>query len=66
MQAGSGDARVAAVLKDLNANRGASIVIAGEHQPPRVHALAHALNATLGNDGKTVIYTDPGGSESSR
>jgi len=59
LQAGSGDARVAAVLKDLNANRGASIVLAGEHQSPRVHALAHALNATLGNNGKTVIYTDP-------
>jgi MoCo/4Fe-4S cofactor protein with predicted Tat translocation signal len=59
LNTGSGDARVTAVLKDLNANRGASIVIAGEHQPPRVHALAHALNATLGNVGKTVIYTDP-------
>ncbi len=59
LQAGSGDARVTAVLKDLNANRGASIVVAGEHQPPRVHALAHALNATFGNNGKTVIYTDP-------
>ena len=50
---------VAAVMKDLNANRGASIVIAGEHQPPRVHAMAHAMNAQLGNVGKTVIYTDP-------
>src|SRR5262249_20965744 len=28
-----------AVLKDLEANRGACVVIAGEHQPPRVHAL---------------------------
>ena len=31
-----------AASKDLEANRGASIVIAGEHQPPRVHAIAHA------------------------
>ena len=47
------------MLKDLEAHRGASIVIAGEHQPPRVHAIAHAINQALGNAGKTVIYTDP-------
>ena len=49
---------IPAVVKDLDANRGASIVIAGEHQPPRVHAMAHALNQALGNTGKTVVYTD--------
>ena len=48
-----------AVLKDLEAHRGSSIVIAGEHQPPQVHAFVHAINQTLGNAGKTVIYTDP-------
>jgi molybdopterin-containing oxidoreductase family iron-sulfur binding subunit len=48
-----------AVAKDLNAHRGASIVVAGEHQTPRVHAIAHALNQALGNFGKTVLYTDP-------
>ena len=48
-----------AVAKDLNEHRGSSIVIAGEHQPPRVHAIAHALNQALGNVGKTVLYTDP-------
>jgi molybdopterin-containing oxidoreductase family iron-sulfur binding subunit len=48
-----------AIAKDLNAHRGSSIVIAGEHQPPRVHSIAHALNQTLGNTGKTVLYTDP-------
>ena len=47
------------VAKDLDANRGGSIVIAGEHQPARVHAIAHAINQALGNAGKTVIYTDP-------
>ncbi|HTB14880.1 MAG TPA: TAT-variant-translocated molybdopterin oxidoreductase [Bryobacteraceae bacterium] len=47
------------VSKDLNSHRGSSIVIAGEHQPPRVHAIAHALNQALGNAGKTVLYTDP-------
>jgi len=50
---------IQAIIKDLNAHRGASIVIAGEHQPPAVHAIAHAMNQTLGNMGKTVIYTDP-------
>ena len=47
------------MLKDLEAHRGSSIVIAGEHQPPQVHAFVHAINQTLGNAGKTVIYTDP-------
>ena len=48
-----------AVRKDLDSNRGASVVIAGDHQPPLVHALAHKLNQELGNVGKTVFYTDP-------
>ena len=34
-------------------------MIAGDHQSPAVHALAHAINQTLGNVGKTVFYTDP-------
>ncbi len=50
---------VSTVLRDLNAHPGASIVVAGEHQPPLVHALAHAINEKLGNVGKTVIYTEP-------
>jgi molybdopterin-containing oxidoreductase family iron-sulfur binding subunit len=45
--------------RDLLANKGASLVIAGEQQSAAVHALAHAMNATLGNVGKTVFYTDP-------
>ena len=44
---------------DLGRNSGSSIVIAGEQQPPYVHALVHALNAKLANIGKTVFYTDP-------
>ena len=31
----------------------------GDNQPPVVHALAHAMNAALGNVGQTVVYTDP-------
>jgi molybdopterin-containing oxidoreductase family iron-sulfur binding subunit len=50
---------IPAIAKDLKAHSGASIVIAGEFQPPEVHALAHAMNAALGNVGKTVMYTDP-------
>ena len=49
---------LAAVRSDLTANRGATIVVAGESQPPVVHALAHAMNAALGNAGQTVLYTD--------
>jgi molybdopterin-containing oxidoreductase family iron-sulfur binding subunit len=32
-------------------------VIAGDGQPAVVHALAHAMNDTLGNVGMTVAYT---------
>jgi MoCo/4Fe-4S cofactor protein with predicted Tat translocation signal len=44
---------------DLASHPGSSVVIAGDHQPAAVHALAHALNQQLGNVGKTVVYTDP-------
>jgi molybdopterin-containing oxidoreductase family iron-sulfur binding subunit len=49
---------VSAVRNDLNAHRGTSVVVAGEGQPPLVHALAHAMNVALGNAGQTVVYTD--------
>jgi molybdopterin-containing oxidoreductase family iron-sulfur binding subunit len=48
-----------AVVHDLQRHRAASLVIAGEQQPAEVHALAHAMNAALGNAGRTVEYTDP-------
>jgi MoCo/4Fe-4S cofactor protein with predicted Tat translocation signal len=44
---------------DLLKNRGSCVVVPGDHQPPAVHVLAHALNQQLGNVGKTVFYTDP-------
>ena len=47
-----------ALVQDLQAHRGESILVAGEWQPPVVHALAHLLNQTLGNVGKTVFYTE--------
>jgi molybdopterin-containing oxidoreductase family iron-sulfur binding subunit len=48
---------IASLVKDLQAARGRSIVVAGDYQPPVVHALAHAMNAALGNVGQTVTYT---------
>jgi len=50
---------IAALVRDLRAHRGKSLVIAGDGQPPVVHALAHVLNQGLGNVGRTVVYTDP-------
>jgi molybdopterin-containing oxidoreductase family iron-sulfur binding subunit len=49
---------VSVVAEDLLQKRGASIVIAGENQPPQVHALAHLLNHFLGNVGSTVTFTE--------
>jgi len=50
---------VAAVVKDLEAHKGAAVVIPGDNQPPAVHALAHAMNAALGANGNTVVFTEP-------
>ena len=51
------DARwIDAVAKDLLANRGKGLIIAGERQPAAVHAAVCALNAHLGNTGTTVSY----------
>ena len=47
------------VSKDLAKHEGASLVVAGEHQPAAVHALAHAINVALGNVGATLYYTQP-------
>src|SRR5581483_6228081 len=48
----------AALARDLQAHRGKSIIIAGDDQPPVVHAMAHAFNQALGNVGSTVFYTE--------
>ena len=50
---------IAAMAKDLIAFKGKSLVVAGDSQSPAVHALAHAMNAALGNAGETVVYADP-------
>ncbi|MFN8445119.1 MAG: TAT-variant-translocated molybdopterin oxidoreductase [Caldilineaceae bacterium] len=50
---------ISAISKDLQAHKGTSLVVVGDHQPSVVHALAHAINEKLGNVGKTVTYADP-------
>src|SRR6266699_5389076 len=42
--------------RDLMANRGESLVVAGHRQPLAVHLLANAINDALGNLGKTVLF----------
>jgi molybdopterin-containing oxidoreductase family iron-sulfur binding subunit len=42
------DAFASAVAKDLAEHKGRAVVIAGDSQPPAVHALAHAINAAIG------------------
>jgi molybdopterin-containing oxidoreductase family iron-sulfur binding subunit len=47
------------IARDLRAHPSASLVVAGETQPPALHALVTAMNESLGNLGTTVITTDP-------
>jgi molybdopterin-containing oxidoreductase family iron-sulfur binding subunit len=47
---------IAALVRDLQASRGKSLVLAGETQPAQVHALAHLINHALANVGKTVEF----------
>lgn len=50
---------ISAMVRDLQAFRGRSLVVVGERQPPIVHALGHLINSALGNVGTTLIYTAP-------
>lgn len=45
-----------AVVKDLLAAKGKSVVIAGDDQSPEVHAVVHYINQVLENNGKTVTF----------
>jgi len=47
-----------AVLADLKKSGGKAVVIAGPQSPAAAHAAAHALNASIGAVGKTVVYTE--------
>src|SRR5262249_34970721 len=46
-------------VDDVLQHRGRSIIIAGDEQPPEVHALVHAMNDRLGNSGATISYIEP-------
>jgi molybdopterin-containing oxidoreductase family iron-sulfur binding subunit len=54
---GSSQPWLKAMADDLRAAGAAGLVMAGESQPAAVHALAHAINASLGAVGTTVVYT---------
>ena len=45
-----------ALAADLKQARGTGLVVVGDGQPAAVHALAHRLNAWLGNAGKTIEF----------
>lgn len=47
------------LAKDLLANKGKSVVVAGDHQPAAVHAIVANINAALDNLGKTVLVKKP-------
>ena len=46
-----------AMLHDLLAHRGGSVLTVGPGQPAEVHALVGVLNLALGNIGKTITFT---------
>lgn len=48
-----------AVAADLKAHAGRSLVLVGEHRSPSLQALALAINAQLGNIGKTISLIKP-------
>jgi MoCo/4Fe-4S cofactor protein with predicted Tat translocation signal len=50
---------VGPIVKDLKRAGAKALVMAGESQPPAVHAIAHAVNEALGAVGTTVTYTAP-------
>jgi MoCo/4Fe-4S cofactor protein with predicted Tat translocation signal len=52
--AGSTPEWLNAVAQDVNKSKGRCVVIPGEFQPENVHLAAYAMNAALGNVGKTV------------
>ncbi|MEM7447788.1 MAG: 4Fe-4S dicluster domain-containing protein [Myxococcota bacterium] len=51
------------LAQDLAQNRGSCPILVGHRQPARVHALAHFLNASLGNQGRTVGFAPVLGSD---
>ncbi|HZQ47173.1 MAG TPA: 4Fe-4S dicluster domain-containing protein, partial [Verrucomicrobiae bacterium] len=56
--AGSHEKWIVECAKDLLANKGKSLVLAGHRQPLAVHLMANAVNSALGNLGSTVILQE--------
>ena len=54
-----GERFMRSLVADLRKTAGASIVVAGRRQPATVHAQVHALNARLGNVGRTLVHIEP-------
>ena len=50
---------VTAARNDCRRPWGSASSSRATQQPPVVHALAHAMNAALGNAGRRCVYTDP-------
>jgi len=49
--------KIRAIAKDLKSAGGNCAVVVGPRQPAAAHAVAHAINQTLGAVGKAVAYT---------
>jgi len=49
---------IKALVADLEAHQGSSVVLVGDHQPPVVHGIACYINQLHNNVGKTVFYSD--------
>ncbi|HUG43794.1 MAG TPA: TAT-variant-translocated molybdopterin oxidoreductase [Acidobacteriota bacterium] len=48
-----------AAARDLQNHSGRCLVLAGESQPPAIHALTHLMNERLASLGSVVVVTDP-------
>ncbi len=59
------DAWLNALADDLcdHENRGATAILVGEQLPAWCHALAHSMNASLGNAGSTISYVATGNTD---
>ncbi len=55
-----------AITRDLLANQGHGLLVAGPRQPREVHELCQVLNQALGNTGHTVVYEESSPDPSTR
>ena len=57
------DRWVSVLARDLKADTGRCLVVAGPRQPAAVHALTYWINEALGNLGETVSFVHKGNTE---